>query len=71
MDLPAPDEETMIKVAVADLDDRLPSIDKSRIEESVRHRVQDLSARARVKTFVGIIAERQARADLERSRTSR
>jgi hypothetical protein len=66
MDLQAPDEETMVKVAVADLDDRFESIDRSRIETTVRRLVHELLARSRVKSFVGIFAERRARAELRR-----
>ena len=66
MEPQAPDEETMVKVAVADLDDRFRSIDRPRIEATVRRFVRDLLARARVKTFVGIIAERAARAELKK-----
>jgi len=62
----APDEETMVKVAVADLDDRFRSIDRPRIEATVRRFVRDLLYRARVKTFVGILAERRARAELKK-----
>jgi hypothetical protein len=53
----------MVKVAVADLDDRFRSIDRPRIEATVRRFVRDLLARARVKTFVGILAKRRARAE--------
>ena len=66
MDPQAPDEETLVKVAVADLDDRFASIDRRRIEATVRRLVRELLARARVKNFVGIIAERRARAELKR-----
>lgn len=66
MELHTPDEETMVKVAVADLDDRFESIDRSKIETTVRRLVHELLARARVKTFVGILAERRARAELRR-----
>jgi hypothetical protein len=65
MDLQPPDEETMIRVAVADLDDRFASIDRSRIEATVRRLVRSWFARSRVKIFVGIIAERHARAELD------
>jgi hypothetical protein len=66
MEPQAPDEETMVKVAVSDLDDRFESIDRSRIEATVRPLVRDLLARARVKAFVGIIAERRAKAELKK-----
>jgi len=67
MELQAPDEEAMIKVAVADLDGRFASIDRSRIEGTVRRLVHEWFARSRVKNFVGIIAERQARSELQQS----
>jgi predicted GNAT superfamily acetyltransferase len=66
MDLQAPDEETIIRVAVADLDDRFVSIDRSTIEEVARPLVRDLFEHARVKAYVGIIAERRARDELHR-----
>jgi hypothetical protein len=65
MDLQAPDEERMVRVAVADLDDRFTSVDRSRIESTVRRVVHDWFVQARVKNFVGIIAERHARAEIE------
>ncbi len=65
MELQAPDEESMIRAAVADLDGRYASIDRSRIEAVARRLVREWFARARVKTFVGVIAERHARAELQ------
>jgi len=67
MDLQTPDEETMVKVAVADLEDEFATVDPSRIEATVRRLVHSWFTRARVKSFVGIIAERHARAELERA----
>jgi hypothetical protein len=66
MEQRVPDEETMVKVAVNDLDDRFESIERPRIEATVRRFVRELFARARVKTFVGIFAERHARAELKK-----
>jgi hypothetical protein len=66
VDIQAPDEETMVKVAVADLDDRFESIDRSKIETTVRRLVHELFMRSRIKSFVGILAERRARAELRR-----
>jgi hypothetical protein len=66
MEPQAPDEEAIVKAAVADLDDRFESVDRSRIETTVRRLVRELLAKSRVKTFVGIIAARRARAELER-----
>ena len=60
-----PDEETMVKVAVADLDGRFPGVARTRIEAVVRRLVQRWLAKARVKTFVGIISWREAREELE------
>ena len=58
------DPEAMIRVAVADLDRRFEAIDRSRIESTVRRLVREWFSRSRVKAFVGVIAERQARAEL-------
>ena len=66
MELKAPDEESMVRAAVDHLRDRFRSTDTSRVEATVRRHVHDVSARARVKPFVGIIAERHARAELQR-----
>lgn len=65
MDLHAPDEESIVRVAVAGLDDRFASIDHSHIESTVRRLVHAWFTSARVKIFVGIIAERHARTELE------
>ena len=59
-----PDEEAMVRVAVADLDRRLETIERSRTEATVRRLVREWSDRSRVKTYVGIIAERHARDEL-------
>ena len=67
MELKAPDEETMLRAAVADLEIRFRSIDHSRIESTARRLVREWFERARVKTFVGIIAERHARTELEQT----
>ena len=48
MELQAPDEESMIRVAVADLDNRFASIDPSRIESTVRRLVRDLNIPVRI-----------------------
>ena len=64
MDLQPPDEETMVRTAVADLERQFASVDRSRIEASVRKFVSELFGHARVKNFIGLIAERHARAEL-------
>jgi hypothetical protein len=65
MELRAPDDNSMVRVAVAHLAERLPTTDLQRIEETVRDFVTEWNRRARVKTFVGVIAERHAREALE------
>ena len=66
MELQPSDEESIVRTAVADLGRRFATVDRSRIETTVRRRVGDLFAGARVKTYVGIIAERHAREELQR-----
>jgi hypothetical protein len=61
----APDEETIVHSAVAELDQRLPAVRRSRIEPVVRRIVHRWFERARIRTFIGIIAARQAREELE------
>ncbi|HEY5171417.1 MAG TPA: hypothetical protein VIK54_06790 [Acidimicrobiia bacterium] len=65
MELQAPDEESLVRVAVENLADRFDSIERSRIESTVRRVMHDRFRRARVKVFVGIIGERGARAELQ------
>jgi hypothetical protein len=66
MELQPSDEESMVRVAVANLGRRFAAVDRSRIESTVRRLVGELFPRARVKTFVGIFAERHAREELQR-----
>ncbi len=63
----SPDEQTLVKVAVAELEDRFPSLGPARIEPVVARQVHRWFVRARVKTYVGIIAGREARCELERA----
>ena len=70
MELQAPTEEAMVKVAVARLDARFAAIETPRIEAVVRRSLQECYATARVKNFVGIIAERGARTALEQEMTA-
>ena len=64
MELSPSDPTTAIRVAVANLDARFPSLESSQIESIVRRRVEELFAQSRVKNFVGILAERDARNQL-------
>ncbi len=59
-----PEEEVIVRAAVANLADHF-AIDAPDIEATVRRFVKEWFARARVKTFVGIIAERHARVELQ------
>ena len=65
MELQPSDEESIVRVAIADLGRRFASVDPSRIETTVRRYVHEWLARARVKTFVGVIAQRHAREELQ------
>ena len=59
------DREAMVRAAVANLVDRF-AVDAREIETTVRRFVTEWFAQARVKTFVGIIAERHALMELQR-----
>ena len=58
--------DAIVRVAAAHLADRFASVDAERIEATVRRHVEERCANARVTNFVGILAERDARAELER-----
>jgi hypothetical protein len=66
VELQPPNEEGMVRTAVVSLAERFDAIDSDRIEETVRRSVDELYGQARVKSFVGIIAERRAREELRR-----
>jgi hypothetical protein len=66
VELSESDEATAVRVAVAHLDARFPSLDRAEIESVVRPRVRDRFEHSRIKSFIGILAERDARTELER-----
>jgi len=66
MELKTPSEDAMVHTAAAGLERRFPTLSRPRIEDAVRRWIRKLCARSRVTTFVGIIAERRARVDLQR-----
>src|SRR5262245_20311345 len=66
MDLKPPSEDAMVHTATVGLERRFPTVSKPRIEDVVRRWIRKIRARARVQTFVGILAERRARAELQR-----
>ena len=67
MERQAPDEESMVTTAVTNLERRFGSIDSQTIEAVVRRIVHQQLATAKVTLFVGVIAERGARAELQRN----
>ena len=67
MELQAPDEESIVSVAVTNLQGRFGSIQRLTIELVVRRVVREVLATAKVTSFIGIIAERAARAELQRT----
>ena len=67
MELKAPDEDAMIRAAVADLEDQFDTVDTPVIDAVVRRHMDRRFAQSRVKTYVGIFAERDARAELQRT----
>jgi hypothetical protein len=67
MELQAPTEASMVKGATAHLAEVFPSVETSRIESAVRRSVHEWLKRARIKLFVGIIAERYARTELQQA----
>ena len=56
---PVPDAEAMVHAAVAGLDRKVDA-DRERVEKTVRKHVDMLFRAARIKTFVGVLAERRA-----------
>jgi len=67
---PAVDEEAMVRVAVAAVDRKCESDDHQHVEDAVRRRVHDLFGQSRIKTFVPIIAARQALEELRGERAA-
>jgi hypothetical protein len=67
MELKAPDEDAMIRAAVADLDDQFDAIDKPVIDAVVRRHMNKRFTHSRIKTYVGIFAERDARSELQKT----
>ena len=58
--------DAIVRVAASHLADRFTSVDRERIEATARRHVEQRCAHARVTNFVGILGERDARAELER-----
>ncbi len=71
MKLPLANEASIVRTAVSNLEERFANIEHDRTASTVERRVQERYANARITTFVGIIAERDARAELERELVQR
>ena len=67
MEPKAPDEAGMIKAAVAELDSQFDDIDTPVIDAVVRRHLDRRFTNSRIKTYVGIFAERDARAELRKA----
>ena len=67
MELKAPDEDAMIKAAVAVLDGQFDAVDTPVIDAVVRRHMDKRLSHSRIKTYVGIFAERDARAELRKT----
>jgi hypothetical protein len=67
---PAVEEEAMVRVAVAAVDRKCESDDHQHVEDAVRRHVHELFGHSRIKTFVGIIAARQALEELRGERAA-
>ena len=65
MELQSSHDEIMVRIATAALADQFATLERSHIEATVQRHVSELHSRARVTTFVGIIAERHARDELQ------
>jgi len=58
-----PDTDAIVRAAVSDLAPRVDA-DRDRVEQAVRKHVDELFEHARVKTFVGVLAQRRALVEL-------
>ena len=58
-------DDIVVRNTAAALTDQFARLDRSQIEATVQRHFTELRARARITTFVGIIAERHARAELQ------
>jgi hypothetical protein len=68
MELRAPEGQETLRVIITDLTEAFSDVDHDDIAAVARHEFEELSARSKAPSFVGIISERKAR---ERIRTAR
>jgi hypothetical protein len=54
------DEEAMVRVAVAAVDQKCGSGEQPQVEDAIRRDVHQLFEHARIKAYVGVIAGRHA-----------
>ena len=65
MELQPLDEDSIVNRATDELRDQFADLDGHHVEETVRRVVHDSYANARVKNYVGVIAQRRARDALQ------
>jgi len=68
MNLQAPEGKDTLRVIITDLTEAFSDVDHDDIAAVARHEFEELSARSKAPSFVGILSERRAR---ERIRTAR
>ena len=61
MEMPAPDGTEALRLIITDLTRTFTDVDHDDIAAVARHEFEQLSARSKAPTFVGILAERRAR----------
>lgn len=66
MDLGAQDETAMAQLAARDLQQQFTEVNADDVDALVREFVQRRFEAARIKAFVGVLAERDARAEIKR-----
>ena len=66
MDLASQDEAAMAKVAARDLQEQFVEVNPDDVDTLVQQLVHRRYEAARVKTFVGVLAARDARAEIKR-----
>ena len=66
MELEGSNDDIAVRIATAALADQFARLERSHIEATVQRHLDELHARARVTTFIGIFAERHAREELQK-----
>jgi hypothetical protein len=66
MELEGSNDDIAVQIVTAALADQFARLERSHIEATVQRHLDELHARARVTTYIGIIAERHAREELQK-----